>query len=332
MRLATLRDKTRDGRLHVVAPDGATGVASDARWPTMQRALDDWQTAEAVLRAQAEALAAGKASAIPLDPAQLASPLPRAYEWVDGSAYLNHVILARRARGAEPHPELRTEPLFYQGGSSEFLGPCDNKLLVNPAWGLDFEAEVAVVLGDVPQGMRAADAPGAIRLIMLVNDWTLRNLVPGELAKGFGFFRSKPATAFSPFAVTPDELGDAWQNGRAHLRVQTTLRGDVVGDVDAGPEMHFSFYELIEYIAMTRGFCAGTILGSGTVSNEDRARGVSCLAERRAIEMIETGAAKTPFLTAGDRVTIRAWPSSNVDSAHQPAGLFGAICQTVVAP
>ena len=326
MRLGTLRDGTRDGALIVV--DGQarryTRAAPVAR--TMQDALDRWSEVEPALRALAARLDAGDggdAGAEPLDVGQLGPPLPRAYEWVDGSAYINHIILVRKARGAEPPETLRTDPLVYQGGSGILLGPRDPIPLRDPAWGLDFEAEVAVVLGDVAVGTAAADAASSVRLLMLVNDVTLRNLVPAELAKGFGFFQSKPATAFSPFAVTPDELGGAFRDGRVHLRLRTTLNGAVVGDTDAGPEMHFSFFDLVEHIARTRAFTAGTILGSGTVSNADRARGISCLAERRMIETIEDGAPKTPFLKPGDRVSIEMR-----DEAGR--SIFGAIDQEVV--
>jgi fumarylacetoacetate (FAA) hydrolase len=249
--------------------------------------------------------------------------LPRAYEWVDGSAFLNHVILVRKARGAEPPETLRTDPLVYQGGSGVLLGPTDDIVLGDVAWGLDFESEVCVILGDTPQGTRAGDAAAHIRLVMLANDVTLRNLVPTELAKSFGFFQSKPATAFSPFAVTVDELGDAWQDGRVHLRLRTSYNGALVGDTDAGPEMHFSFCDLIAHIAKTRAFVAGTIVGSGTVSNADRARGISCLAERRMIETIENGKPQTPFMKPGDSVHIEM-------RAPDGSSIFGAIAQRVV--
>jgi fumarylacetoacetate (FAA) hydrolase len=325
VKLATLRDGSRDGRLLVVRRDGAAAAPSPDAWPTMQRALDDWADAEPRLRALASELDRGALEGIPVDATRLGPPLPRAFEWVDGSAFLNHVILVRRARNAEPPATLRTDPLIYQGGSGDLLGPRDAIELVDPGWGLDFESEVCVILGDVPLGTRASDASGVVRLVMLANDVTLRALVPDELAKSFGFFQSKPATAFSPFAVTPDELGDAWREGRAHLRVRTTYNGKQVGDCDAGPEMHFSFYDLIAHIAKTRRFTAGTILGSGTVSNADRARGISCLAEARMIETIEGGKPTTPFMKVGDRVEITA-----VD-AHgaQP---FGTIDQLVAAP
>jgi fumarylacetoacetate (FAA) hydrolase len=325
MKLATLRDGTRDGRLLVVRRDGEAAAPTSARWPTLQRALDDWDAAEPHLRRIALELDGGELEGAPVDPERLAAPLPRAYEWVDGSAFLNHVILVRKARGAQPPPTLETDPLVYQGGSGDMLGPRDAIALREPAWGLDYESEVCVVLGDTPIGTRAADASAHVRLVMLANDCTLRNLVPDELAKSFGFFQSKPATAFSPFAVTPDELGDGWRDGRAHVRVRSTYNGAVIGDCDAGPEMHFSFFDLIQHIAKTRRFAAGTIVGSGTVSNADRERGVSCLAERRMIEIIETGGAKTPFMAIGDRIRIEAFD-------HSSASPFGAIDQKVVSP
>jgi fumarylacetoacetate (FAA) hydrolase len=325
MKLASLRDGTRDGRLLVVHPDGDAATLAPPPWPTLQAALDDWDRARPALAAVARELAGGALDGFPIDPARLTAPLPRAYEWVDGSAFLNHVILVRKARGAEPPPTLETDPLVYQGGSGDLLGPREPIVLHDPAWGLDYESEVVVVLGDVPLGCTAADAARHVRLVMLANDLTLRNLVPGELAKGFGFFQSKPATAFSPFAVTPDELGDAWRDGRAHVRVRSTYNGQVIGDCDAGPEMHFSFPALIAHVARTRRFVAGTILGSGTVSNADRARGVSCLAERRMIETIEDGTPSTPFMKVGDTIAIEAF----LPDGRSP---FGRIEQTVVAP
>jgi fumarylacetoacetate (FAA) hydrolase len=323
MKLATLRDGTRDGRLIVVRRDGTRYADASGIAPTLQRALDDWSEVEPRLRALAEKLERHEIDSHPLSTTALASPLPRAYEWIDGSAYLNHIVLVRKARGAEPPPTLTTDPLVYQGGSSDFLGPNDDIPLADPAWGCDFESEIAVILGDVPQGTTAAEAPRFVRLLMLVNDVTLRNLVPDELAKGFGFFQSKPASAFSPFAITTDELGDAWREGRVHLPLRTWLNGTLVGEPDAGSEMHFSFFDLIAHIAKTRSFGAGTILGSGTVSNADPARGVSCLAERRMREILEFGQPRTPFLTYGDRVEIEM---------HAPDGtsLFGRIAQRVV--
>jgi fumarylacetoacetate (FAA) hydrolase len=237
---------------------------------------------------------------------------------------LNHVILVRKARGAEPPETLRTDPLVYQGGSGVLLAPTQDIVLVDEAWGLDFESEVCAILDDTPLGTTAPLAETHIKLLVLANDVTLRNLVPAELAKSFGFFQSKPATAFSPFAVTPDELGEAWRAGRVHRRLRTTYNDTLVGDCDAS-EMHFSFHDLVAHIAKTRAFSAGTILGSGTVSNADRARGISCLAERRMIETIERGKPETPFMKAGDRVHIEMLDDDG-------GSIFGAIAQRVVRP
>lgn len=324
MKLGTLRGPGRDGTLIVVRRDGQAFAPAGAGLPTLQAALDDWERAEPALRRLADALERGEIPGQPLDPSRLHAPLPRAYEWVDGSAYINHIILVRKARGAEPPETLRTDPLVYQGGSGVLLGPTDDIPLRDERWGLDFEAEVCVILGDTPMGTTAEGAERHVRLLCLANDITLRNLVPTELAKGFGFFNSKPATAFSPLAVTPDELGDAWQGGRVHLRLRTHLNGALVGDPEAGPEMHFSFFDLIAHITRTRSFTAGTILGSGTVSNADPARGISCLAERRMIEILEQGEARTPFLKPGDSVAIEML---------DPGGhsIFGRIEQRVVA-
>lgn len=325
MKLATLRDGTRDGTLIVVDPAGERYASARSIAPTMQAALDGWEEAEPELRALSQALGAGQADSQPLDPLRLGPPLPRAYEWVDGSAYINHIVLVRKARGAKPPDTLETDPLVYQGGSGVLLGPRDPIPLVEEAWGLDFESEICVVLGDTPQGTSKDEAGRYVRLLMLANDVTLRNLIPAELAKGFGFFQGKPATAFSPFAITPDELGDAWKDGRLHLPLRTWLNGTLAGDPDAGPEMHFSFFDLIAHITKTRSFTAGTIVGSGTVSNEDRARGVSCLAERRMREIIEHGKPSTEFMKVGDRVRIEMTDAGG-------ASLFGAIEQEVVAP
>jgi fumarylacetoacetate (FAA) hydrolase len=324
VKLGTLRDGSRDGALIVVRRDGAVFTRAAGVAPTLQAALDGWDHAAPALRELAARLEAGGVAAEPLDARALSCPLPRAYEWIDASAYLNHVRLVRKARGAAPPPTLETDPLIYQGGSSVLLGPRDDIPLPggDVGLGLDFEAEVCVILGDTPLGTRAADAERHVRLIMLANDVTLRNLVPDELAKGFGFFLSKPATAFSPFAVTPDELGDAWRGGRVHLRLRTAYNGALAGDPEAGPEMHFSFHDLVAHMARTRAYGAGTILGSGTVSNADRARGVSCLAERRALEMIDLGRAETPFMKPGDTVAIEM-----LDSAG--ASIFGRIEQRV---
>lgn len=324
MKLATLREGGRDGTLVVVRRDGAIFARAAGIAPTLQAALDDWERAAPALEELAGHLATGRAAGEPLDPRRLSSPLPRAYEWIDGSAFLNHVLLVRKARGQAPPETLTTDPLVYQGGSGVLLGPTDDLPLVDFEDGLDFEAEVCVVLGDTPRGTRPEDAGACVRLLMLANDVTLRNLIPAELAKGFGFFISKPATAFSPFAVTPDELGDAWAGGRLHQRVRSTYNGALVGDPDAGPEMHFSFHQLIAHVTRTRALCAGTILGSGTVSNADRARGISCLAERRAQEMIDLGRAKTPYMKEGDTIAIEVLGDDGTS-------VFGRIEQRVVA-
>ena len=322
MKLATQKSGTRDGTLVVVSRDHSRFAAATDIAPSLQAALDDWARCEPLLRKLQDDVDAGRVGSA-LDVRTLHAPLPRAYEWVDGSAYLNHVRLVRKARGVEPPATLETDPLVYQGGSGVLLAPTDDIPFVDDKWGLDFEAEVAVVLGDVPRGTTAADAAQHVRLLLLVNDVTLRGITPAELAKGFGFFQSKPASAFSPLAITPDELGDAWRGGRVHLRLQTTHNGVVVGDVDAGPEMHFSFFDLIAHISQTRGFTAGTIVGSGTVSNADRARGISCLVEARTIETLDHGAPRTPYLKPGDTVRIEMKDAQGRD-------LFGAIDQKVV--
>jgi fumarylacetoacetate (FAA) hydrolase len=324
VRLATLRDGSRNGTLIVVDRAAERYVVADAIAPDLQAALDDWAHAAPQLRHLADRLETDESRGVPLEISRLAAPLPRAYEWVDASSYLNHVVLARRARGASPPDDLETVPLVYQGGSGVLLGPYDPLPLAEPAWGLDFEAELCAVLGDVPIGTTAARAEQHLRLFLLANDVTYRNLVPPELKRGFGFFQSKPATAFSPFAVTPDELGGAFRDGRIHLKLRSLLNGEMIGSVDAGAQMHFSFFDLVEHITETRAFTAGTLLGSGTVSNTDRLQGVSCLAERRAIETIELGAPATGFMRAGDRIRIEMVDESGWS-------VFGAIDQVVVA-
>jgi fumarylacetoacetate (FAA) hydrolase len=323
MKLASLKDGSRDGSLVLVSYDLARCVSVRDIAPHMQHALDVWDEVLPALRARAEALEKGLLDTQPFDPRKALSPLPRAYEWVDGSAYLNHVVLVRKARKAEVPETLYTDPLVYQGGSGTFLSPMQDIPLVNPTWGLDFEAEVAVVLKDTPQGTRAEEAHRYVALVMLVNDVTLRNLIPNELAKGFGFFCSKPSSAFSPCAVTPDVLGEAWKHGRVHLPLLTCYNGVQVGRTQAGPEMHFSFYQLIEHICKTRSYTAGTVLGSGTVSNADRAYGISCLAEQRMLETIEQGEPKTPFMSVGDRVQIHMLNAEG-------QSVFGLIDQKVV--
>jgi fumarylacetoacetate (FAA) hydrolase len=324
MRLATIHDGTRDGRLVVVDPTGTRFAYAHGIAPSLQVALDEWSHAEPLLMGLHARIARGDMPTDALSEHRLMPPLPRAYEWVDGSAFVNHIVLVRKARKAEPPATLYSDPLVYQGGSSVLLGPHDDIPLVDESWGCDFEAEVCAILGDVKQRTSAIEAASAIRLFMLANDVTLRNLVPAELEKGFGFFQSKPATAFSPFAVTPDELGSAYRDARVHLPLRTEHNGTLAGDPDAG-HMHFSFADLIAHITKTRAFAAGTILGSGTVSNEDPARGVSCLAEKRAREMIEFGAARTPFMKAGDRVRIEMLDASG-------RSIFGSIDQKVVKP
>jgi fumarylacetoacetate (FAA) hydrolase len=324
LKLATLADGSRDGRLVVVDRSGERWADVSHIAPTLQAALDDWDRASPRLEHLARALTAHEIKGHALDLSHVSAPLPRAYEWIDASAFLSHVVRVRKARNAEPPETLRTDPLVYQGGSGVLLGPRAPMLLVDPAWGLDFEAELCVVLGDVPQGIRADAVAPRVRLLMLANDVTLRNLVPAELAKGFGFFQSKPATAFSPFAITPDELGSAYHGGRVHLRLRCFLNERLVGDPDAG-EMHFSFFDLVAHIAKTRAFCAGTILGSGTVSNEAEERGVTCLAELRARETIAHGKPSTPFLARGDRVRIEMLGADGEN-------LFGTLEQEVSVP
>jgi fumarylacetoacetate (FAA) hydrolase len=253
------------------------------------------------------------------------APLPRAFQWADGSAYINHVELVRRARGAEVPASFYEDPLMYQGGSDDFLGPTDPAVFADEAWGIDFESEVAVITGDVPMGTPPASALEGIRLVMLANDWSLRHLIPAEMAKGFGFLQSKPATAFSPVALTPDELGDAWRGGRVHLQLESRWNGQRVGLTDAGPEMTFHFGQLIAHLAKTRKVRAGSIIGSGTVSNKDWSHGYSCVAEKRAIETIESGAPQTGFMKSGDRIRIEMLGRDGLS-------LFGAIDQEVAAP
>jgi len=324
MKLATYQNNTRDGQLMVVSRDLSRAVAVPQIAATLQQALDNWAQAEPQLQQVYAALNQGEAAgAVAFDAARCHSPLPRAYQWADGSAYLNHVELVRKARGAEVPESFYHDPLMYQGGSDAFLPPRSPIPLRDEAWGLDFEGEVAVVTGDVPLGADAAACAAHIRLLMLVNDVTLRNLIPNELAKGFGFFQSKPATAFSPVTVTPDELGDAWQDGKVHLPLLVDYNNAFYGKPNAGVEMQFSFPQLVAHVAKTRELVAGSIVGSGTVSNHDRSVGSCCLAEQRMIEIIDSGAAITPFMKVGDTVRIEM-----KDAAGH--SIFGAIAQTVV--
>jgi fumarylacetoacetate (FAA) hydrolase len=332
MKLASLKGG-RDGRLVVVSRDLAWCADATGIVPTMQAALDDWERCEPRLRVLSDKVDAGAAERQPFGEHDCASPLPRAYQWADGSAYVNHVQLVRQARGAEMPESFWTDPLMYQGGSDGFLGPRDPIPLPDPAWGCDLEGEVAVIVGDVPLGASRIEALASIRLVMLANDVSLRGLIPNELAKGFGFFQSKPASAFSPVAVTSDALGEAWRDGKLHGVLSVDLNGDPFGRADAGVDMTFDFGTLIAHAAKTRALCAGTIVGSGTVSNRGpdggpgqpvAAGGVgySCIAEVRTVETILAGAPTTPFLKAGDRVRI---------AMHGADGgsIFGAIDQSV---
>jgi fumarylacetoacetate (FAA) hydrolase len=323
MKLATLKDGSRDGQLLVVSRDLGTAHVAHGVAPTLQRALDDWAFVAPQLEDLYQTLNVGKARhAFAFDPRQCASPLPRAFQWADGSAYLNHVELVRRARGAEMPESFRTDPLMYQGGSDDFLGPCEPAPFASEDWGIDFEAEIAVVTDDVPMGTPPEGCAGHVKLLMLVNDWSLRELIPSELAKGFGFFQGKPATAFGPVAVTPDELGDAWRDGRVHRPVRCWWNGRKVGEADAGVDMAFGFPELIAHAVRTRNARAGTIVGSGTVSNRDVRRGWSCIAEVRALEMIESGAPQTAWMRFGDTIRIEV-------TGADGTSVFGAIEQTV---
>jgi fumarylacetoacetate (FAA) hydrolase len=322
MKLASLKHG-RDGRLVVVSRDLSRCIAVPQIAATLQTALDDWANVVIHLRDISDALNAGQlADAQPFDPAECAAPLPRAYQWVDGSAYLNHVELVRKARNAEMPPSFYTDPLMYQGGSDDLQGARDPIVIRDEAWGTDLEAEVAVITDDVPIGTTAAEAHKHIRLLMLVNDVSLRGLIPNELAKGFGFVLSKPASAFSPVAVTPDELEGDWREGKLHLPLRTWINGEWFGEPNAGEEMTFSHADLIAHLATTRKLGAGSIVGSGTISNKDRKRGFCCIAEVRMIETIEQGRPATPFLKHGDTVKIDMW-----DQAGR--SIFGSIEQTV---
>ncbi len=292
--------------------------------PTLQAALDDWQRSAAQLIDVAKRL---DKQTVPgtfaFDPAAVAAPLPRAYHWADGSAYVNHVELVRRARGAEMPTSFWTDPLMYQGGGDDLLGPTDDVPVPSEEFGIDLEAEVAVITDDVPMGVAATEAARHIQLVLLANDWSLRNLIPAELAKGFGFYQSKPATAFSPVAASPDELGGAWDGAKVHLPLISHLNGELLGRPNAGTDMTFDFPHLIAHAARTRRLRAGTIIGSGTVSNYDRSLGSSCLAEKRTLEQIAAGRPRTPFLQFGDRVRIEMLDA-------QGRSIFGAIEQKVV--
>ncbi|HNR92045.1 MAG TPA: fumarylacetoacetate hydrolase family protein [Dokdonella sp.] len=325
MKLGSLKEGGRDGTLIVVSRDLARAVRAGGIAPTLQAALDDWSNTAPRLNALSETLNAGKADgAFALDMAALAAPLPRAYEFVDGSAYLPHVERVRRARGAEVPESFYVDPLMYQATSAGFLGPRDPILAASEDWGIDLEAEVVVVTDDVPMGSDAARAAGHIQLVGLVNDVSLRGLIPAELAKGFGFLQSKPRSALSPVLVTPDELGEAWREAKLHLPMRTWINDRWFGEAEAGVDMQFSFAELIAHAAKTRPLTAGTIVGSGTIANEDTTKGASCLAEQRTVETLRDGKPSTPFLRFGDRVRIDV-----TDACGR--SIFGAIDQIINA-
>jgi fumarylacetoacetate (FAA) hydrolase len=331
VKLASLKGG-RDGRLIVVADDLSRCLPADGIAATLQQALDEWAESEPRLRALADRLAGGAAGQ-PFNERDCASPLPRAFQWADGSAYVNHVELVRKARGAEMPASFWTDPLMYQGGSDAFLGPREDIPAADETWGIDFEAEVAVITGDVPMGVAPDAAGGFIRLVMLVNDLSLRNLVPGELAKGFGFFQSKPSSAFSPVAVTPDALGDVWRDYKLNRPLLSFVNGEPFGRPDAGVDMTFDFARLVAHAARTRPLGAGTIIGSGTVSNKqdggpgrpvaEGGVGYSCIAELRTIETLDSGAPSTSFLRYDDRVAIEMRDAAG-------GSIFGRIDQRVV--
>lgn len=333
MKLASLKTASRDGQLVVVSQDLTRAVKVEHIAQTLQQALDCWQIKAPLLEQVYRALCNGELKNCFEFQAQLCcSPLPRAFQWADGSAYVNHVELVRRARGAELPDSFWTEPLMYQGGSDDFLGPCEDIGFACDSWGIDFEAEIAVITDDVPMGTESAEAEGHICLLMLVNDVSLRSLIPGELAKGFGFFQSKPSSAFSPVAITPDELGQSWRNSKVHRPLLSYYNDQLFGKPNAGEDMTFNFAQLIAHAAKTRNLGSGTIIGSGTVSNKQGTKygssigegglGYSCIAELRMIETIRDGAPATAFMGFGDKVKIEMF-NENAQS------IFGAIEQKI---
>ncbi|EIM00648.1 fumarylacetoacetate hydrolase family protein [Rhodanobacter denitrificans] len=323
MKLGSLKEGGRDGTLVVVSRDLSRAVKANGIAPTLQAALDDWSNAAPRLNALSDELNAGRAAGVfALDMAMLASPLPRAYEFVDGSAYLPHVERVRRARGAEVPASFYTDPLMYQATSAGFLGPRDPVVVPSEDYGIDLEAEVVVVTDDVPMAVTPAEASAHIQLVGLVNDVSLRGLIPGELAKGFGFLQSKPRSALSPVVATPDELGEAWAGDKLHLPMRTWLNGAWFGEAECGVDMQFSFAELVAHVAKTRPLTAGTIVGSGTIANQDTGKGASCLAEQRTVETLRDGQPSTPFLKFGDRLKIDVTDATG-------ASIFGAIEQQV---
>ena len=323
MKLASLKGP-RDGKLCVVSRNLTQATYVSDLCPTLQHALDNWDSIAPALEEIYKKLNADQMPhAFPFDPHLCAAPLPRAFQWADGSAYVNHVELVRKARNAEMPKEFWTDPLMYQGGSDCFLGPTDPIQVVDEAYGIDFESEIAIITSDVPMAISAQEAGKHIRLLMLVNDVSLRNLIPQELGKGFGFFQSKPSSSFSPVAVTPDELGSAWDGQRVHLPLFSYLNDTLFGQPNAGVDMTFSFPQLLSHATKTRPLCAGSIIGSGTVSNIDRSMGSSCIAERRMLEIIANGSATTPFMRFGDSIRI--------EMHYEQQNVFGSIQQQVVS-
>lgn len=324
MKLATYNNGRRDGQLMLVNKELTKAVAVPAIANTMQELLDSWNLLEPQLRELYEALNDGMMdNAVDFDQTKCHSPLPRAYQWADGSAYVNHVELVRKARGAEMPETFWTDPLVYQGGSDCFIPPRADIPLASEEWGIDFESEIAVITDDVPMGVSKDEAGQHIKLLMLVNDVSLRNLIPGELAKGFGFFQSKPSSSFSPVAITPDELGDKWDDTKVHLPLVTHLNDELFGKPNAGVDMTFNFAQLVSHVAKSRPMGAGAIVGSGTISNYDRSAGSSCLAEKRMLETIADGKPNTAFMGFGDKVRIEMFDDNG-------KSIFGTIDQTVV--
>ena len=322
MKLASIKNSTRDGQLVVVSRDLTRMTTAGDVAPTLQAALDNWVECAPKLEALFTKLQNDEVESTAFDPANAHSPLPRAYHWVDGSAYVNHVELVRKARGAEMPESFWHDPLVYQGGSDDFIGPRDDIVVPSTEFGIDMEAETAIITDDVPMATKAENAAGHIKLLMIVNDVSLRGLIPGELSKGFGFYQSKPSTAFSPVAITPDELGGHYKDGALDLSLTTHLNGDLFGQPKCGVDMTFNFLQLIEHVTRTRRLGAGAIIGSGTISNYDRSLGSSCIAEKRMLETIEHGGPKTPFMQFGDRVRIEMLDDDGTS-------VFGAIDQTV---
>jgi fumarylacetoacetate (FAA) hydrolase len=322
MKLGSLNNHSLDGDPVIVSQDNQFAVKIGHLVPSIQSLLEQWDQYEEKLKALYADLNAGKLSeAFKVDQSNFHSPLPRSYQWLDGSAYIQHIVLVRKARGAEPPENLRTTPLMYQGGSDTFLRPTQDIPHIHSSHGVDFEGEVGIITDFVPMGTKAEDAHQYIRLVLLINDVSLRGLIPAELKMGFGFMQSKPSSSFSPFALTIDELGDAWKEGRVHLPLNSEYKGEWYGHPNAG-DMHFSFYQLIEHAARTRNLAAGTIIGSGTVSNDDPSVGSSCLAEKRMLEKIETGEFKTPFMAPGDTIKLEMYNKEGQN-------LFGTIFQKV---